>query len=292
MASTKIQWATKVWNPVTGCDKISEGCANCYADKFAKRLQKNPNEDISHKYRNGFKVTTHPEALSEPEKWKKPQRVFVCSMGDLFHEDVPFEFITRVFATMLMHPQHTFMLLTKRAQRMKDFIDWVNPTCLIYIKNIWFGVTAENQRRFNERVTILLEIKASLHFVSVEPMLGEIDLNKAFILPEVSDGELKNHWLDWVIVGGETGHNARPLNPRWVKSIQEQCQTANIPFFFKQWGEWITIDRTEVKKHPLNNLKTDLHDHLVYAKVGKKVAGHLIDGKEFKQFPVLKERGV
>jgi protein gp37 len=275
--ATKIQWATQVWNPVTGCEKVSEGCAECYAEKFAKRLQKMPNENVSQKYRNGFKVTTHPESLKEPEKWKKPQRVFVCSMGDLFHEDVPFEFITKVFAVMIMHPQHTFMLLTKRAQRMKDFIDWVNPNCLIDIKNIWFGVTVENQERADERIPILLQINAAVRFISVEPMLGEVNLIRGI------------DKLDWVICGGETGHKARPMNYEWVKKLRDQCFVTETPFFFKQWGEYITIDRADVKKYPLAILKTDLHNHSVYARVGKKAAGHLIDGVEWNQLPDVRK---
>lgn len=286
MATTKIQWATKVWNPVTGCEKVSEGCAECYAEKFAKRLKKMPNPKVSDKYKNGFKPTCHPESLKEPEKWKKPQRVFVCSMGDLFHEDIPFEFITKVFATMVMHPKHTFMLLTKRPERMKEFIDWVNPNCLIDLKNIWLGVTAENQERFEERVSILLQIPARIHFVSIEPMLNSVNLNKAFVIPNVEDVTM--HTVNWIICGGETGSNARPLNGDWVKNLRDQCYVSETPFFFKQWGEYITIPREDVKKYPLSILKTDLHYHCVYARVGKKAAGNLIDGKEWNQFPNAK----
>lgn len=280
MASTKIPWATKVWNPITGCEKESEGCAECYAEKFAKRLKNMPNPKVSEKYKNGFKPTCHPEALSEPETWKKPQRVFVGSMGDLFHDDISFEFITKVFAVMVMHPKHTFMLLTKRPQRMKEFIDWVNPNCLIDLKNIWLGVTAENQERAAERIPILLEIPAAVRFVSVEPMLGQVNFIRGI------------NQIDWVICGGETGSNARPLNGDWVKNLRDQCYVSETPFFFKQWGEWITIDKSDVKKYPLNSLKTDLHNHSVYARVGKKRAGDLIDGKEYKQFPDAKCVGV
>ncbi len=291
MASTKIPWATKVWNPVTGCEKVSEGCDNCYAKPFAEnRLRNHPNFDIKYKYRDGFKPTFHPEALKEPEKWKKPQRVFVVSMGDLFHEDIPFTDIVRVFVEMVKHPKHTFMLLTKRPQRMKEFIDWVNPNCLIDLKNIWLGVTVENQERAAERIPILLEIPAAIRFVSIEPMLSEIDFkqvaSRKFLNWLLTD---KNQYpLDWVICGGETGHNARPMNSDWVKKLRDQCFVSETPFFFKQWGEWITIPREDVKKHPLNSLKTDLYNHSVYARVGKKAAGNLIDGKEWNQFPNAK----
>jgi len=265
MANTKIQWATKVWNPVTGCDKISEGCLNCYSEPFAKRLQKNPKRNIAYKYRNAFKPTCHPESLFEPYLWKKPQRVFVCSMGDLFHDDIPFDFIRKVMDNIYHNRAHTFMILTKRPQRMKQFFDWLNnPNLAINFSNLWLGVTAENQQRADERITILLQIPAAIRFVSIEPMLGAIDIEK--YLDEGGD-ICPREIIDWVICGGETGHNARPIHPDWVRSIREQCKDAKVRFFFKQWGDW---------------------DGIKMYKVGKKPAGNLLDGIEYSQLPNIK----
>lgn len=284
MASTKIQWATKVWNPVTGCTKISEGCDNCYAEKFAKRMKHNPNPKIAEKYFYGFNPFTHPESLFEPYSWKKPQRIFVCSMGDLFHKNIPFEFIEKVMRTIFDKPTHTFLILTKRPQRMKEFFEWLNnPDLAKNFPNMWLGVTAENQERADERIPILLQIPAAIRFVSIEPMLGPVDISMYMVTgwtePPYDD------IIHWVICGGETGNNARPMHPDWVNKIVKDCETYQTPFFFKQWGEHITIPREDVKKYPLSKLRTDLHNHSVYARVGKKKAGCEIGGVEYKQFP-------
>lgn len=250
--STKIEWATQVWNPVTGCSKISEGCANCYAEPFAKRLQNHPNFDIKYKYRDGFKPTTHPEVLNQPYEWKKPQRVFVCSMGDLFHDDVPNDFLIRVWSVMVNNPIHTFLLLTKRPENALKFYNLYTESWRS--NNIWIGVTAENQREADKRIPILLQISAAIRFVSVEPMLSEIDI-KPYI-----------NALDWVICGGETGRKARPLHPSWVRSLRDRCYVAQVPFFFKQWGEFD-------------------YSKGFAERVGKKQSGSMLDGKQWKEFP-------
>ena len=252
MANTKIEWATQVWNPVTGCSKISEGCANCYAEPFAKRLQNHPNFDIKYKYRDGFKPTTHPEVLNQPYEWKKPQRVFVCQMGDLFHDDVPNDFLIRVWSVMVNNPIHTFLLLTKRPENALKFYNLYTESWRS--NNIWIGVTAENQREADKRIPILLQIPAAIRFVSVEPMLSEIDI-KPYI-----------NALDWVICGGETGRKARPLHPSWVRSLRDRCYVAQVPFFFKQWGEFD-------------------YSKGFAERVGKRQSGSMLDGKEWKQFP-------
>ncbi|OGI00818.1 MAG: hypothetical protein A2Y25_05710 [Candidatus Melainabacteria bacterium GWF2_37_15] len=210
---SKIEWTESTWNPVTGCTKISEGCINCYAEKMALRLQSMRQE----KYRDGFNLTLHPNELEKPLHWKKSQIIFVCSMSDLFHKDVPTNYIIKTFEIMNKAHWHTFQVLTKRSDRLLDFIDKVNWT-----SNIWLGVTVESQK-YTTRINDLIKTPASVKFLSIEPMIGEI--NQLFL-----DG------IDWVIVGGESGINARYLDPSWVISIKNQCIKANTPFFFKQWG--------------------------------------------------------
>lgn len=213
MSTTSIEWTEATWNPVTGCSKISPGCQHCYAERMAKRLQAmgQPN------YRDGFAVRTHEHMLRLPSSWAKPRMVFVNSMGDLFHEEVPVEFIMQVFDAMERTPRHTYQLLTKRADRLAEvapLLDW--PA------NVWMGVTVEDNERL-ARVDRLREVPAKVRFLSVEPLLGPlIDLN----LSEV----------DWVIVGGESGPGARPLDPEWVLAIRDECLASSVPFFFKQWG--------------------------------------------------------
>ena len=278
--STKIEWTEKTWNPVSGCTKISDGCKNCYAETMANRLK----EMGTKGYENGFAVTLHPERLGEPLKIKKPSMFFVCSMGDLFHEDVPLEFIDSVWAVMAQTPQHTYQILTKRPDRMEEYLrlqkfspnsigiamariaggakikDFSQP-----LPNVWLGVTAENQEQANKRIPILLDTPAAVRFVSIEPMIGAINLTK--LEKDMSDGtrygykmngltgigyeympDSSHEWkwakLDWVIVGGETGAGARPLRYQWAKDIQAQCETANTPFFFKKWGKLGQIDKT------------------------------------------------
>ncbi|RQV98734.1 phage Gp37/Gp68 family protein [bacterium] len=211
MTKTKIEWTDYSWNPVTGCTKISAGCKNCYAERIAKRFWNRPFE----------KVWCHPERLSEPDTWKKPRKIFVCSMSDLFHEDVPMDFIGDVFDEMICHPRHTFMVLTKRPARMLEFIRWYG-IAEADMPNIWAGVSAEDQKTFYERVKILLDIYMPVRFVSVEPMLESI----------FTYTWLKN--LDWVICGAESGQGARPFDMKWARDLKNQCQLAGVPFFLKQ----------------------------------------------------------
>lgn len=290
---TKIEWTEATWNPVSGCDKISDGCKNCYAEKMAKRLQAMGAKG----YENGFAVTLHPERLNEPTKRKKPTMYFVCSRGDLFHDDVPFEFIDDIFATMIHNSHHTFQILTKRPERMKQYFarpkelieEYFPSGVILPAPNIWLGVTAENQEQADKRIPILLDTPAHKRFVSIEPMIGKIDLemitmeniNSRFRTILSSLSGKKTLWdtmhlineenvekLDWVICGGETGANARPMHPNWVRSLRDQCQETKTPFFFKQWGEWIY---------------NDFNGELLPDRVGKKLAGHLIDGDEYRE---------
>lgn len=218
MATTKIQWTEKTWNPVTGCSKVSEACKNCYAEVMARRLQKMPAS--AEKYKNVFNVTLHPECLDEPYKWKKPSMVFVVSMGDLFHKEVSFNYIMRVMATISETPQHTYQLLTKRTYRMKEYAQMFG-----FPKNVWLGTTCENANHY-DRIDILRSIKCdNVKFISCEPLLGNM-----------SDINLTG--IDWVITGGESGVGARPTDVSWFRCLRNRCVETNTPFFFKQWGAW------------------------------------------------------
>lgn len=214
---TKIEWTDETWNPVTGCTKVSPGCANCYAETMARRLHamKSP------KYRDPFDVVTcHPGTLTIPDHWRRPRMIFVCSMGDLFHKDVPVSFIMDVLEAADRNPQHTFQLLTKRSERLLPF--W-RP--YRFPPNVWVGVSVEDNDHVH-RVAALAEIDAVVRFVSVEPMLGPVPS----LIPLLDD-------LEWVIVGGETGHHARPVCYDDVVEILDACVQRRIPFFFKKWGD-------------------------------------------------------
>lgn len=231
---SRIEWTESTWNPLTGCTKISPGCKHCYAERMAKRLQamNQPN------YVNGFKLTMHEHVLEKPLEWKTPQVIFVNSMSDLFHKDVPLEFIQRVFDTMKRAHWHQFQVLTKRSERLAElspYLEWTD--------NIWMGVSVENEK-YTFRIDDLRKTGAKIKFLSVEPLIGPI-----------SKMNLKG--INWVIVGGESGPGARPLEREWVVNIRDQCLKAKVPFFFKQWGG-----------------------------VQKKKTGRLLDGRTWDQMPV------
>jgi protein gp37 len=213
MRRSKIEWTESTWNPATGCTKISAGCANCYAFNMARRLKAMGSE----KYANGFDLTLHPDVLSEPYGWRRPRTVFVNSMSDLFHEDIPDSFISYVFRVMNENPRHTFQVLTKRAERLAMITDKLQ-----WSKNIWMGVTVENST-YKYRFDSLKYTGANVKFLSLEPLLGPL-------------GILNLQGIDWVIVGGESGPKARPVLEEWVLEIKGQCIEQQIPFFFKQWG--------------------------------------------------------
>ena len=223
--ATTIEWTEETWNPVTGCSKVSAGCANCYAEKMAHRLKAMGAAG----YDNGFELTLLPERLQQPFRKKKPTRFFVNSMSDLFHEDVPDKFLDDVFAVMRQTPQHTYQILTKRAYRLPQYFGSQKLP-----SNIWLGVTVEDQASGIPRIDHLRNVDAAIRFLSVEPLLE--DLGK-FDLTDIH----------WVIVGGESGPQARPMNQDWVLSIKEQCEKSGSAFFFKQWGTW-GIDRVKRNK--------------------------------------------
>ena len=232
-AKSSIEWTDSTWNPVTGCTKISPGCANCYAERMAKRLHAmgQPN------YANGFKVTTHPHMLEKPLEWQQGQVVFVNSMSDLFHRDVPDAFIRDVFRVMAQADWHLFQVLTKRSGRLASLAG-----SLPWADHIWAGVSVENEG-YLSRIDHLREMPAAVRFVSFEPLIGPIE-------------DLDIEGIDWVIVGGESGPGARPMEQDWVVEIRDQCVAADVPFFFKQWGG-----------------------------VNKKKAGRLLEGRTWDEMP-------
>ena len=232
---TSIEWTEMAWNPVTGCTKVSTGCKHCYAEAMAKRLEAMG----SPRYVNGFRVTLHDDLIELPLKWKKSRTVFVNSMSDLFHEDVPLDFIKRVFETMSKANWHQFQVLTKRPERLAQVCDQLDWT-----PNIWMGVSVENQR-YAYRSTLLSQIPAAIRFLSVEPLVGRVE-------------DLPLEGIHWVIVGGESGPKARPLDPSWVQEVYDQCRRADVPFFFKQWGG-----------------------------VQKKKAGRILEGRTWDEMPVM-----
>jgi len=311
--TTKIEWCEETWNPITGCTPISEGCAHCYAQRMAKRLAGRYGYPRDDPFRPGV---FHPDQLNKPMEWKKPRRIFVVSMGDLFHEKVGLLDVIAVFDVIRMCPQHTFLLLTKRPARAFELL--AGGT---FLPNVWIGVTAENQQRADELVPILLDIPAAKRFVSVEPMLSAIDLtnynpgygmNNLNLLggPGFVDGfgevdKMPFDCLDWVILGGETGPGARPMHPDWARGVRDQCVAAGVPFFFKSFGAWAdyysqpgsdgprwTPEAKALAALPTQYVTTEGRVDGVarfgsakMAKVGKKTAGRLLDGREWNERP-------
>lgn len=215
MKTTKIEWTDSTWNPTTGCTKISEGCQHCYAAIMALRLKAMGIK----KYSSGFELVLHPKTLNEPLRWKQPRTIFVNSMSDLFHKDIPFEFIDQVFDVIKCTPHHRYQVLTKRADILKQYFATREVP-----SNVWLGVTVENQKVKN-RINDLRDIPATVKFLSCEPLLENLE-----------NIDLTN--INWVIVGGESGTNARPMKEEWVLNIEEQCRIQGAAFFFKQWGTW------------------------------------------------------
>jgi len=281
---TKIEWADEVWNPVTGCSKVSPGCANCYAERFAKRLAGR----CGYPKDNPFQVKVHYDRLKNVDFGKKPKRIFVCSMSDLFHDKVPKFAIDNVLEIIAANPLHTFIVLTKRPQNLDDKLYEPDPEMAPirelgggdYLPNLWLGISAENQKCFDKRIGYLLDIPAAKHIVSLEPLLGPINLGE----------HIKK--LDWVIVGGESGNFQRYceqlIKPDWVRSIRDQCVSASIPFFFKQWGTYcpynqLTEDGYGELEKALGGQFADRYDRLFH--LGKRLAGRQLDEETWDQVP-------
>ncbi|MCW8138760.1 MAG: phage Gp37/Gp68 family protein [Planctomycetota bacterium] len=221
---SSIEWTDATWNPVTGCTKISPGCKHCYAETFAERFRGVP----GHPYEQGFDLRLWSDRLELPLRWRKPRRIFVNSMSDLFHDEVPDAFVDAVFATMRRATWHTFQVLTKRSDRLAAYIRRRGREGLVPARdmpNVWLGVSVETQR-YVTRAHDLVDVPAAVRFLSCEPLLGPLDLS----------GVLAQQRVNWVIVGGESGRRARPVTADWVRAIREQCAGAGVPFFFKQWG--------------------------------------------------------
>ena len=238
---TAISWTEASWNPVTGCNLISEGCQHCYAETIARRFAGTP------AYPNGFAVTLRPDRLAQPSRWRRPRQIFVCSMADLFHAAVPDEYLDQVFDVMESATQHTFQVLTKRHGRLRSYLRrrlaGAAPP-----PNVWIGVTVESQRWADIRIPALLDTPAAVRFLSCEPLLGpvrlcscdgavfEVQRHPFLIDPACPLHGARN--IDWVIAGGESGSGARPMHPSWVRALRDQCETNSVPFHFKQWGRF------------------------------------------------------
>lgn len=240
MAQSSIEWTEMTWNPSTGCNKLSAGCKFCYAEIMSRRLHAMGSE----KYKNNFKLTIHPDTLEIPYTWKKPKIVFVNSMSDLFHKDIPLMYIKKVFKVMNENPKHTFQVLTKRGDLLEKY-----DKHLTWTENIWMGVSVENEK-VKDRIDHLRNTNAYIKFLSLEPLLGPLpNLNLTYI--------------DWVIVGGESGPKARPMKEEWVHDLKDQCKKAGVAFFFKQWG-------------------------------GKRKSktGRMLDGRTYDEMPVKYQKGL
>jgi len=350
---TGIEWTDATWNPLRGCTRVSEGCRNCYAETTAVRFSDPgaPYHGLAERGRPGSKWTGKVDLIDahllDPLRWKRPRRIFVNSMSDLFHEKVPDEWIDRIFAVMALEILHTFQVLTKRAERMRDYLaapdlrqrigaaqrliaaratcyECVDQDAMWPLPNVWLGVSTEHQAAADERIPLLLATPAAKRFISAEPLLGSVDLTRVCVAEGETVAEFAAEsgirrlklnvnaltgaqslaWpvIDWVIAGGESGANARPMHPDWARSLRDQCAAAGVPFFFKQWGEWSTVydrdrDDPDWQRCPRTgepgaryvNLAGGhgFHgDRVVFAhRVGKKAAGRLLDGAEWSQFP-------
>lgn len=349
---TGIEWTDATWNPVTGCAKVSAGCKHCYAERNWGRLSANPK--TVYYGREFTDVQCHPERLDQPLRWQKPRMIFVNSMSDLFHESVPDEFIDQVFAVMALAEQHTFQVLTKRPERMLEYVnrymdsatplsafaEWASDMANIFggydtdskydefvscgwpLPNVWLGVTVENQEAADGRIPLLLQTPAAVRWVSVEPMLGVVDLVKAGAMgcDCPSDNcmrelriarctgncafyktSIDKRRISWCVAGGESGKNARPMHPDWVRSLRDQCDAAGVPFLFKQWGEWSQV-RPVCVAHPCFNEKGRFAEYwrmnstwfytdspnglnLTMHFCGRKTAGRLLDGRTWDDYP-------
>ena len=361
---THIEWTDATWNPITGCSVVSAGCKHCYAMRLAgTRLRHHPSRAGLTRPTAAGPVWTgdvrfNADWLDQPLRWKKPRRIFVCAHGDLFHEAVPGEWIDRVFAVMALAPQHTFQVLTKRPERLRDHLtapdapNRIHAAIVNHIKasvrtniaalnraadwlyahlpngdgfmrswplhNVWLGVSVENQATADERIPLLLQTPAAVRFISAEPLLGAVDLASSLPIETIGGVEMEA-WLDWVIAGAESGPGARPSHPDWFRALRDQCQAADVPFFFKQWGGWWPINQMAdsdalYKPAPEHDPEASRictveysvlhHDGQQYGllnreafeqksspmqvfRVGKRRAGRLLDGREWNEFPAV-----
>lgn len=287
---TKIEWTDRTWNPTAGCTEQSAGCTNCYAKHMAHRLagiatSKAKYEGLTTRTTGGAiqwtgKISFDEKALLQPYTWKKPCRIFVDSMGDLFHPEVPYSWILKVWKVMYQNPQHTFQILTKFPRRMSRVVEEIYYNCPYteeVLPNVWLGTSVEDASQ-ESRIRDLLAAPAALHFLSCEPLIGPLGK-----LPLGADG------IGWVIAGGESLTTARPMHPDWVRSLRDQCEAAGVPFFFKQWGEWGPDDLLPVGEAIYEHYSFGKNALLMglehMYKLGKSRTGHLLDGQTYQQFP-------
>jgi protein gp37 len=298
--TTGIEWTDSTWNPIRGCSRVSEGCRNCYAESVAARFsgpgrayeglaafrvigKGTPNERREPHWTGEVRLIE--KHLEDPIRWKEPQKIFVNSMSDLFHPGVNAEWLAEIFGIMARAPQHTYQILTKRPERMLDVLtrgvnrDIVELFSKKYTRtwlpsNWWFGVSIEDQDSANHRLPILAECPAAVRFVSYEPAIGPVD----FVAAMGADPILVSAF-DWIICGGESGPNARPMHPDWARIARNQCSAAGVPFFFKQWGEFLPRDQQSRTLEAAPNAQHEFH------RIGKKGSGAVLDGVEWKEFP-------
>jgi protein gp37 len=324
--NTSIEWSNATWNPILGCDRVSPGCDHCYAITEARIREHNPHPKVAAAFAgltdriNGRidwtgRISVLPERLAQPLGWRKPKRIFVNSLADMFHKDVPGEIIAQVFAVMAATPHHTYQLLTKRHARMRSLLssqDFARAVQRAFdgladkhlddlhqdhilrsadspswpLPNLWLGVSVEDQHWADLRIPALMATPAAVRFLSCEPLLGPIDLAMDHECGDPPHSPCPPS-PDWVIVGGESGPGARPMNPGWVRSLRDQCTSEGVSFFFKQWGSyrWVAGSR-------FNEETRSWEDHgIVPQRVSKKLAGRLLDGREWSEFPQQPQAG-
>lgn len=322
MQKTAIEYLDYTWNPLAmRCSPVSEGCEHCWHLRMADRLAANPKigNAEAESYAGHDVPLVRWTALKKPITAKMPGRIGVQLMGDLFHLGVDFGMVHEVFDVMWQSPHHTFLVLTKRPERMFEFMTQKNIQNMYGnewpLKNVWLGVSCENQARADERIPILLQIPAAVRWVSIEPMLGAVDISpwdrcdqcgrlRNTFDPYNDLGKPWTHWachehynpdggcdgtyeenaIDWVVLGGETGPGARPMHPDWVRSVRDQCVEAGVPFYFKQWGEWALTTEEEPFMECWTTAVGDKLDTIM-ARCGKKRSGHLLDGREWREMP-------
>lgn len=304
-----IEWCEATWNPVTGCSKVSQGCKHCYAEREWPRLAAPSAKPNIYTGREFTDVRCHQEKLDIPLRWRKPRRIFVNSMSDLFHEDVLDSFIFQVLDVIDQAPQHVFQILTKRPQRAVDVMGGTSGVGLNSppLRNLWLGVSCEDQATADERIPLLLQTPAAVRWVSAEPLLGPIDLWPWIKINQPSRWPKhayipRGPFIDWIVAGGESGPQARPMHPDWVRAIRDQCQAAGVPFFFKQWGEWamaygatrghrVSINRSHgiaISLEPgrrLSPFETFGGAVTTMLRTGKKAAGRTLDGRTWDEYP-------
>jgi protein gp37 len=301
---SKIEWTDATWNPIRGCSRVSEGCRNCYAERVAARfsgsgqpyqglamMKREPGEESKGDPRWTGEIRFIPELLNQPVHWKRPRKIFVNSMSDLFHEKVTDEMLDRIFGVMDLCEHHTFQVLTKRPQRMHDYIKNKPRIYRWPPRNVWMGVSVEDQKTADERIPLLLQTMAAVRWVSYEPALGPVDLEDWM---GYAADQFDTAHLDWIVAGGESGPGARPAHPDWFRAVRTQCLDAAVPFFFKQWGEYLPVDQWpydgtgkpyEAEANPGKLYRGTDENGMRFLRVSKKRAGHLLDGQAWQEFP-------